>query len=61
MQGISDAYGTEEQVQGIEAGLTVPNTIIMLPDCGHAIHRDQPDRLLGAIRDFASGLKGMQN
>jgi pimeloyl-ACP methyl ester carboxylesterase len=51
VQGLDDEYGTLEQIRGIAR--RVPQTeLLELPDCGHSPHRDQPDRLVAAARDF---------
>ena len=51
VQGINDEYGTLEQIRGIAR--VVPQCVTAeIPDCGHSPHRDQPDRLIAAIRDF---------
>ena len=51
VQGIDDEYGTLEQIRGIAR--VVPQCVTAeIPDCGHSPHRDQPDRLIAAIRDF---------
>jgi len=44
VQGEQDEYGTLEQVYGIRR--KVPQCrLLILPDCGHSPHRDQPERL----------------
>jgi pimeloyl-ACP methyl ester carboxylesterase len=51
VQGIDDEYGTLAQVRGIQRAL--PRTqLLELPDCGHAVHKDQPDALIGATAAF---------
>ncbi len=52
IQGADDLYGTHRQVDAIcsKAGSAVETLI--LPDCGHSPHRDQPDRVLDAIHRF---------
>lgn len=56
MQGESDAYGTAAQVEGIVAGVGDRATALMLPDCGHAPHQDQPEATLAAIGAFVAGI-----
>lgn len=52
IQGENDEYGTVEQVGAIKG--RVPNTeVLLLADCGHAPHRDQPELTLEAISRFA--------
>jgi pimeloyl-ACP methyl ester carboxylesterase len=51
VQGIDDEYGTLAQVRGIQRAL--PRTqLLELPDCGHAVHKDQPDALIDATTTF---------
>jgi pimeloyl-ACP methyl ester carboxylesterase len=41
IQGVDDAYGTLEQIRAI--GRRLPKTrLLVLADCGHSPHRDQP-------------------
>jgi pimeloyl-ACP methyl ester carboxylesterase len=51
VQGEQDEYGTVKQVEAIQRGAR--NTkALLLPDCGHSPHRDQPDATLRAITKF---------
>jgi pimeloyl-ACP methyl ester carboxylesterase len=51
VQGVGDEYGTLEQIRGIAR--RVPKTrLLELPQCGHSPHRDQPEALIAAVRDF---------
>jgi pimeloyl-ACP methyl ester carboxylesterase len=51
VQGIDDEYGTLEQIRGIAR--RVPQTrLLELPACGHSPHRDQPQAVIEAVRDF---------
>lgn len=51
VQGEDDAYGTLEQVHGIVRRL--PQTrLLVIPNCGHSPHRDQPELLARAAGDF---------
>jgi pimeloyl-ACP methyl ester carboxylesterase len=53
VQGLDDEYGTLEQIRGIARRL--PQTrLLEIADCGHSVHRDQPDRLIGAVSAFIS-------
>jgi pimeloyl-ACP methyl ester carboxylesterase len=52
IQGRDDAYGTLAQLDAIEAAATVPVRRLVLEKCGHSPHRDQPDAVIGAVRDF---------
>jgi pimeloyl-ACP methyl ester carboxylesterase len=51
IQGEQDEYGTPVQVHTI--GSRIPgNEIVMLDDCKHSPHRDQPGKTLGAVSGF---------
>ena len=51
IQGVGDPYGTMAQIDGIADG--VPGTqLVKLQACGHSPHRDQPEAVLQACRDF---------
>lgn len=54
VQGRDDEYGTLAQVAGIAQA--VPGTrVVVLDDCGHSPHKDQPARLVEEVaRFFAS-------
>lgn len=56
MQGIDDEYGTAAQVEGIVAGVGPKARSLMLADCGHAPHQDQPEATLEAICAFVAGI-----
>lgn len=58
IQGEDDEYGTLAHVDAIEAGCGGPVSRLVLPDCGHSPHRDQPDATLRAMADFVRGLEG---
>lgn len=55
IQGEEDEYGTLRQVEAIERGCRGPVRSIVLPDCGHSPHRDQPERTLGEVTSFVVG------
>ncbi len=53
IQGEEDEYGTIAQVKAIKA--RVPATeILMLPNCKHSPHRDQPDATLERMAEFVA-------
>jgi pimeloyl-ACP methyl ester carboxylesterase len=59
IQGEQDEYGTAAQVKAIQA--RVPGTeILMLPDCKHSPHRDQPEATLERMADFVAELRGRE-
>jgi pimeloyl-ACP methyl ester carboxylesterase len=51
VQGEDDEYGTPRQVEAIQRGARDVETL-MLPECGHSPHRDQPEATLRAAADF---------
>jgi pimeloyl-ACP methyl ester carboxylesterase len=52
VQGEDDEYGTLRQIDAIEARCGGPIRRLVLPDCGHAPHRDKPERTLTALTRF---------
>lgn len=51
IQGEEDEYGTRAQLDAIKA--QAPQTeIVMLPNCRHSPHRDQPDATLSSMVEF---------
>jgi pimeloyl-ACP methyl ester carboxylesterase len=53
VQGEDDPYGTLAQVEAIQALACFHVETLVLPHCGHAPHRDQPEATLAAIAAFA--------
>ncbi len=56
VQGEDDEYGTLEQVRRVERGVSGPCRTVILPQCGHSPHRDQPERTIEAMAEFVAGL-----
>jgi pimeloyl-ACP methyl ester carboxylesterase len=56
IQGEDDSYGTLRQVEAIEKRCSGPVTTVILEDCGHSPHVDQPATTLEAIVEFVSGI-----
>ena len=54
IQGADDQYGTREQIRRVEAGCPGPVRTILLADCGHSPHLDQPERALEAMKEFVA-------
>ena len=52
IQGEDDQYGTLHQIKAIESGCAEAVRTVMLADCGHSPHFDQPERTLEAITSF---------
>jgi pimeloyl-ACP methyl ester carboxylesterase len=55
IQGEDDEYGTMAQVRTIEQRLHGARAVV-LANCGHSPHRDQPKATLDAIAEFVRGL-----
>jgi len=51
IQGYDDEYGTMLQVEEI-ARLARSAKVVKLENCGHSPHRDQPEAVIQAIREF---------
>ena len=59
VQGEDDEYGTLAQVRAIVH--RVPQAeLLVLPDCGHSPHRDQPERLIEAAGAFIHENRSMR-
>ncbi len=51
IQGEDDEYGTLEQIRGI-ARHAAQTRLRAIPACGHSPHRDRPQVVIDALRDF---------
>ena len=58
LQGEDDEYGTWAQVEAVEAGVGGPVRAVRLAGCGHAPHRDRPDRTLREAERFLREPRG---
>ena len=54
LQGRQDAYGTLQQINDIQPQGRIERVVI--EDCGHTPHRDQPDRALALVLGFLATL-----
>ena len=52
LQGEADPYGTKAQVEAIARHVGGPVTSVLIPNCGHAPHRDAPDEVIARVRAF---------
>jgi pimeloyl-ACP methyl ester carboxylesterase len=52
IQGDSDQYGTLRQVETIAGHIAGPVKTLILPECGHAPHLEQPGTTIEAIQKF---------
>lgn len=57
IQGIDDEYGTVKQLDSIRAHSGGKAAIIVLDDCKHSPHRDQPAATMAAIVDHVAPLR----
>ena len=60
IQGRDDPYGTLAQIDEIEARIYSPVETTILDECGHAPHREQPEKTLAAIAEFCTRLDRME-
>ena len=58
IQGVDDRYGTPEQVRKIEAGCEGPVRTVMLAECGHTPHLEQPADTLESMKEFVREVFG---
>lgn len=56
IQGTADEYGTVAQVDALCAQLGGPTERLILPEVGHAPHRDRPEEVLAAMAGFVRRL-----
>ena len=54
IQGADDAYGSAAQLDAIRDGAGGPVRTVLLPDCGHAPHRDQRRAVERAMIEFVN-------
>ena len=60
IQGRADQYGTLAQIEEIEARSYAPVDTVILNDCKHAPHLEQPDQTLNAVAEFAARLERIE-
>jgi len=53
IQGEGDEYGTAAQIDSIARRVKGPVQTLLLSDCGHSPHRDQPEATLQVVADFS--------
>jgi pimeloyl-ACP methyl ester carboxylesterase len=58
IQGEDDEYGTHLQYDTVRAQVPAPVEVLVLPDCGHSPHKDQPEQTLAAIGAFVRRVVG---
>lgn len=52
LQGLQDEYGSVAQLEAIAAQVAGKTETVLLDQCGHSPHRDQPELTLAAIERF---------
>jgi len=52
LQGDSDEYGSMQQPEAYAKLSRGPSQLVVVRDCGHVPHREQPDAVLAAVTDF---------
>ena len=57
VHGENDEYGSHRFPESIAERVSGPSSALILENCGHIPHREQPDALLDAIADFLGSLK----
>lgn len=57
MQGEQDQYGTLKQIEAISTQAASPVQTMLLPDCRHSPHLDQPQLVLDNIKGFLKTLR----
>lgn len=60
IQGEEDQYGTCAQVAEVETRSYAPVDVVMLADCRHSPHLDQPERTLSAVAEFLARLNRIE-
>jgi pimeloyl-ACP methyl ester carboxylesterase len=56
IQGADDEYGTTAQLDAIAAKVAGPIETLLLKDCRHSPHRDQPEAILVAMTRFIAAV-----
>jgi pimeloyl-ACP methyl ester carboxylesterase len=57
IQGADDQYGTREQIKRVEAGCPGPVRTVLIRDCGHSPHLDQPEQALELMKKFVGEIE----
>jgi pimeloyl-ACP methyl ester carboxylesterase len=57
VQGRDDPFATMAMVEELVAGVSGPVEAMVINDCGHVIHQDQPELLVQALADFMGDLR----
>ena len=60
IQGRDDQYGTLRQIEAIEERAYSPVDMVVIDDCKHAPHLEQPEAVLAAVTEFAARLERIE-
>ncbi|SPF81611.1 alpha/beta fold hydrolase [Pseudoprimorskyibacter insulae] len=60
IQGVQDQYGTAAHIHEIETRSYAPVDVLMLDDCRHSPHFDQPQAVLDGVAEFAARLQRIE-
>ena len=56
VQGADDEYATDAMIAGVDEGVPHSRGAVLVPDCGHIAHRDQPGPITDLIVAFTDSL-----
>jgi pimeloyl-ACP methyl ester carboxylesterase len=56
VQGANDEYATDAMIIEIDEAVPQSRGAVLVPDCGHIAHRDQPGPITDLIAAFATDL-----
>jgi len=54
LQGKDDRYGTVAQLESIAAKVSGPSRALLVPECGHVPHQQQPEIVLDCVSAFVA-------
>ena len=60
IQGRDDQYGTLAQIEEIENRSYAPVDMVVLDDCKHSPHLEQPGKTLDAVAEFVARLERIE-
>jgi pimeloyl-ACP methyl ester carboxylesterase len=60
IQGLDDQYGTPAQVEALTNGSYAPVDTVLLENCKHSPHLEQPGRTVAAVSDFLARLERIE-
>ena len=60
IQGRDDQYGTLAQIEAFETRSYAPVDTLILDDCCHVPHQEQPEAVLAAVAEFCARLERIE-